>query len=114
MSKNKSPFGYKTLVLNRLKKKNVTVIVSFADPTTVKGVEDILNEALALGPVCGVYHISTVSIFEIFFVSKFILANAACVCIGSRDGHFTIVGRQRLCNGEKRSVRGGRQFGHVE
>lgn len=69
-SKNKSPSGYETLALKRLKDRNVTVVVSFADPSTAKGVEHLLNEALALGPVCGVYHISTVSVFKKTLFSK--------------------------------------------
>jgi len=46
-----------------LKNKNVTVVLSFADPSTVRGAEDVLREAVALGTVCGIYLITTVSIF---------------------------------------------------
>ncbi|XP_022181593.1 fatty acid synthase-like [Myzus persicae] len=56
---NKPQSGYKTLTLRRLKNKNVTVVVSFSDPSTVKGAEDVLREAVALGTVCGIYHITT-------------------------------------------------------
>lgn len=65
VSKYRQPSGYKTLVLKRLKNKNVTVVVSLADPSTVKGTEDILNEAVNLGPVNGIYHISTVIAFKL-------------------------------------------------
>lgn len=60
---NKPQSGYKTLTLRRLKNKNVTVVVSFADPSTVRGAEEVLREAVALGTVCGIYHITTVSTF---------------------------------------------------
>lgn len=56
---NKPQSGYKTLTLRRLKNKNVTVVLSFADPSTVRGAEDVLREAVALGTVCGIYHITT-------------------------------------------------------
>lgn len=65
VSKIKTFSGYKTLVLRRLKSKNVTVVISLADPSTVKGAEDVLREAIALGPVSSIYHISTVSIKKI-------------------------------------------------
>jgi fatty acid synthase len=58
---NKKPSsGYKNLTLRRLKNKNITVVVSLADPSTVKGAEDVLREAITLGPVGGIYYISTV------------------------------------------------------
>jgi len=60
---NKPQSGYKTLTLRRLKNKNVTVVVSFADPSTVRGAEEVLREAVTLGTVCGIYHITTVSTF---------------------------------------------------
>lgn len=60
---NKTQSGYKTLTLRRLKNKNVTVVVSYADPSTVRGAEDVLREAVALGTVSGIYHITTVSTF---------------------------------------------------
>nr|WJN62148.1 fatty acid synthase 1 [Rhopalosiphum padi] len=56
---NKPQSGYKTLTLRRLKNKNVTVVLSFADPSTVRGAEDVLREAVALGTVCGIYYITT-------------------------------------------------------
>lgn len=62
VSKNKSLSGYQTIVFNRLKNKNVTIVVSLSDPSTVKGVEDIFREALMLGPICGIFYLSTVSI----------------------------------------------------
>jgi len=62
VSKNKSLSGYQTIVFNRLKNKNVTIVVSLSDPSTVKGAEDIFREALVLGPISGIYYISTVSI----------------------------------------------------
>jgi fatty acid synthase, animal type len=60
---NKPQSGYKTLTLRRLKNKNVTVVLSFADPSTVSGAEDVLREAVALGTVCGIYYITTVSTY---------------------------------------------------
>lgn len=66
-SENKSPSGYKNLTLKRLKNKNVTVVVSLCDPSTAKGAEDLLKEAIALGSVSGIYHISTVSILYLKF-----------------------------------------------
>ncbi|XP_025202473.1 fatty acid synthase-like [Melanaphis sacchari] len=56
---NKPQSGYKTLTLKRLKNKNVNVILSFADPSTVKGAEDVLKEAVSLGTVCGIFYITT-------------------------------------------------------
>lgn len=68
VSKNKSASDYKTLVLKRLKNKNINVVVSLSDPSTAKGAEDLFREALILGPVSGIFHISTVSIFNMFFI----------------------------------------------
>lgn len=73
VTKNRQPSGYKTLVLKRLNNKNVTVVVSLADLSTVKGAEDVLNEAANLGPVSGIYHISTVSTFNVYFTLPIIL-----------------------------------------
>ncbi|XP_050542991.1 fatty acid synthase-like [Daktulosphaira vitifoliae] len=58
VTKNKVQSGFKTLVLRRLKNKGVNVVMSSADLSTVKGVEEALKEALQLGPVCGFYHLS--------------------------------------------------------
>ncbi|XP_050421854.1 fatty acid synthase-like [Adelges cooleyi] len=58
VSKSKSSSGFKNLVLRRLKSKNVTVATTVADPSIVKGAEDVFREALALGPVGGIYQIS--------------------------------------------------------
>lgn len=69
VTKNSQPSGYKALVLKRLNNKNVTVVISLADPSTVKGAEDVLNEAANLGPISGVYHISTVGTLNDFFVT---------------------------------------------
>lgn len=63
---NKLQSGFKTLVLRRLKNKNVTVIESIADLSTARGAEHILREAVALGPVSGIFYISTVSILKMF------------------------------------------------
>lgn len=61
--------GFKTLVLNRLKNKNVTVIESVADLSTANGAENVLSEAVALGPVSGIFYISTVSgILKFFYI----------------------------------------------
>lgn len=64
VSKNKLLSGYQSLVLRRLKNKNVKIVISISDPLTVKGAEDLLREAILLGPVSGIYHISTVSTFK--------------------------------------------------
>lgn len=71
VSKNKS--DYNTLVLKRLKNKNVTVVVSLSDPSTAKGAENLFREALILGPISGIYYISTVSIFDmiLYFLKYF-------------------------------------------
>lgn len=69
VSKSKLSSDYNTLVLKRLKNKNVTVVVSLADPSTAKGAEDLFREALIIGPISGIYHISSVSIFDMFLSS---------------------------------------------
>lgn len=60
--------GFKTLVLGRLKNKNVTVIESIADLSTARGAENILREAITLGPIGGIFYISTVSVFKHFYI----------------------------------------------
>lgn len=67
MSKNKSLSGYINLVLKRLKNKNVSVVISLGDPSTVKGTEDIFREALILGPISGIYYLSTVITFVLLY-----------------------------------------------
>lgn len=74
-SNNKSPSGYKSLTLKRLKNKSVTISESFYDPSTPKGAEDLLKEATVLGPVSGIYHISTVSILNLNIISMNITNN---------------------------------------
>lgn len=61
VTKNKLLSGYQTIVFNRLKNKKVSIVVSISDPLTVKGAEDIFREALVLGPISGIFFISTVS-----------------------------------------------------
>lgn len=69
----KSSSGYRNLTLRRLKNKNIHVVLSLADPSTVRGAEDVLREAITLGPVGGIYYISTVrTVDDLCDVKKFI------------------------------------------
>jgi len=114
---NKPQSGFKTLTLRRLKNKNVTVVLSFSDPSTVRGAEDVLREAIALGTVSGIYHITTVSTFCIYFTTAeniTIIKHVSCTWTGSGNQILAIAERKRFRSDEKSRVRSSCQSGHTE
>lgn len=96
--------GFKTLVLGRLKNKNVAVIESVADLSTARGAENILREATALGPVSGIFYISTVSVKNHSYViygyeSPPVHIILFCSNIGSNNWSLIIVERKQFRGG---------------
>lgn len=55
--------GYQALCVRRWKESGVQVVVSTADVTTLDGATKLIKEAIALGPVGGIFNLAVVSVF---------------------------------------------------
>lgn len=60
--------GYQSLCVRRWEESGINVFISTADFTKENGAEQLINEALQLGPVGGIFNLAAVSIKNYFTI----------------------------------------------